>query len=77
MAKTIDDSERLARMTAVVADIESHISAWTGLLEAHIAALSPDRSPSGHDGDEGSSERGYAEHELRAMRRDLGALVQL
>jgi hypothetical protein len=64
-----------ANVMAAIEDIRPHVPAWIKLLETHIASLPPDRDPSGHDGDDGSSDRGYAEHELRAMKRDLGALL--
>ena len=63
------------KITQAIEDIRPHVPAWIMLLERHVASLPPDSFPSGHDGDEGSCERGYAEHELRAMKRDLAALL--
>jgi len=63
------------KVTQAIEDVRPHVPAWIKLLERHVASLPPDRTPSGHDGDEGSSERSYAEHELQAMKRDLPALL--
>jgi hypothetical protein len=64
--------DRLAALDAAVTDIRPHVETWIMLLESYVARLPP-------DGPAGSSEanRSYAEHELRAMRRDLGALLAI
>ena len=67
--------DRLAALDAAVSDIRPHVPAWIALLEKYAASLPADRAPSGHDGDEGSTDRSYVEHELRAMRRDVSALL--
>lgn len=64
----------LLRIEQAVGDILPHVDAWIGLLERHVANLPPDREPSPEDSG-GSADRGYAEHELRAMRSALGALL--
>ena len=46
-------------------------------LSDQAASLEPERQPSGHDGDDGSSDRSFAEHEVRAAERDLGALLEM
>ena len=58
------------KLRAAVNEVRPHIPAWIALLEAHVESLPPD----GPDGS-GDCARSYAEHELRAMRRDLGALL--
>lgn len=52
-------------------EVAPHAGAWLALLSEHVETLPED----GLDGS-GDSARSYAEHELRAMRRDLGALGQ-
>lgn len=51
-------------------DVAPHVRAWTVLLEEHVQSLPEDGEPGS-----GDAARSYAEHELRAMRRDLGALT--
>lgn len=68
--RTALNVDRLATLEAAVADIRPHVGSWIKLLEAHVASLPPD-GPAGS----GDADRSYAEHELRAMRRDLGALL--
>jgi hypothetical protein len=53
----------------------AHASSWTDLLDKHARSLPEDRPPSGHDGDDGCYDHSYAEHELKAMRRELAALA--
>ena len=59
----------LLALESAVEEIRPHVDAWIGLLEEHVAGL-PEDGPQG-SGDAG---RSYAEHELVAMKRDLGAL---
>lgn len=61
-------------LASAVRDVLAHKDAWISLLTRHVATLPPDRPPSGYLGDHGSTEQSYAQHELQAMRRDLGAL---
>ena len=60
------------KTAAAVEDIRPHVPHWIALLEAHVASLPPD----GPDGS-GEADRSFAEHELRAMKRDLGALLSV
>jgi hypothetical protein len=57
-------------IASVIADIRPHVPHWIDLLEAYVASLPPD----GPDGS-GETDRSFAEHELRAMKRELGALL--
>ncbi len=59
----------LVRIEAAVGDVRMHVNAWINLLDDYVKTLPPD-SPLGS----GEADRSYAEHELHAMRRDLGAL---
>ena len=53
-----------------IEDIRPHVPHWIGLMEAYVASLPPD-GPMGS----GDADRSFAEHELHAMKRDLGALI--
>ena len=66
---------RLSLMDVAVADIRPHLQSWTTLLERHRDSLPPDTPESAEE--EACYERSYVEHELRAMRRDLGALLAI
>lgn len=66
--------DRLAALDAAVADIRPHAHAWIELLERYVSSLPPDGPVDPHTG-ESACDRSYAEHELRAMRRDLAALL--
>lgn len=63
-------AKRMAAST--VNDIRPHFDAWVKLLTAYVNSLPPDIAPTAES--EGRSDRSYAEHELNAMKRDLGAL---
>lgn len=52
-------------------DCAPHIPAWIALLEAYVETL-----PLDHAGGDCDAARSYALHELRAMKRDLGALAE-
>jgi hypothetical protein len=58
------------QLTLIIEDIRQHVPAWIGLLEEHVARLSEDGLLGTSDG-----ARSYAEHELKAMKRDLTALL--
>jgi hypothetical protein len=66
------DYSEYMRLKQVADDIQPHVDAWIRLIERHVAQLPPD-TPQTPESD-GCSDRGYAEHELNAMRRDLRAL---
>lgn len=57
---------------AAIEDIRPHFAAWTALLEIYVDSLPPDSVLNDND-----AARSYAEHELRAMHRDLGALLAI
>lgn len=67
-------SHRLAELCQHVEAIRPHAQAWIQLLEAYRDALPHDRPPTPEDPD-GCSDRSYVDHEINAMRRDLGALL--
>lgn len=58
-----------------IEDIRSHAAAWIKLLTAYVNSLPPDTPPTAEN--EGNADRSYAEHELRAMKRDLAALLAI
>jgi hypothetical protein len=62
-----------ATLRAAVEDVRPHASAWIRLLSAYVDSLPPDTTDTPER--VGCSDRSYAEHELRAMKRDLGALL--
>ncbi len=55
-----------------VQDIRPHIDTWISLLRTYVTSLPYDRLETSQDN--GNSDRSYAEHELKAMIRDLNAL---
>lgn len=55
--------------------VRTHADAWIGLLAALVETLPPDTAPT-PENPAGQCSRSYAEHELRAMQRDLSALVR-
>lgn len=59
------------KMKAAIEDVIPHIGAWTALLEARVESM----EASGPDG-EGDADLTHAQHELRAMKRDLATLAQ-
>lgn len=63
------------RMRAAIEDVRSHVDAWVSLLAEYVSTLPPDTQPTSEDS-AGLSDRSYAEHELRAMNRDLAALIK-
>ena len=65
--------DRLTAFETAAGDIGSHIPAWTGILERYLDSPPPDVPQSAEHPD--TSDRSYIEHELRAMRRDLAALM--
>lgn len=54
-------------------DVAAHVDAWINLLRRHIASLPDDLPETAHE--DGTSDKSYAQHELRAMERDLPALL--
>lgn len=58
-----------------IEEVRPHYSAWVQLLTDYTNTLPPDTAPTPES--EGDTRRGYAEHELSAMKRDLGALLHL
>ena len=59
---------------AEIENIRPHVSAWIALLQTYMDSL-PATSGGLIDDDEAA--RSYAQHELRAMQRDLGALLAI
>lgn len=67
--------DRLQTLEFAVNEVRPHFDAWVRLLEEHRASLPPDSPPTPEN--DGVSDRSYVEHELQAMKRDLGALLDL
>ena len=67
--------DRLAALEAAIEEIRPHADAWISLMEAYVASLPPDTPETPEQA--GTADRSYAEHELRAMRRDLAALLAI
>lgn len=57
-----------------IEQIRSHVGAWIGLLQTYVDSLPPESLNLINDDD---AARSYAEYELRAMKRDLGALIAI
>ena len=72
--KAMETSVDAGPALAAVAGIRPHVPSWVGMLEAYAASLPPDTGPDSSGG-EGSTSRGRVEHEVAAMKRDLGALL--
>ena len=66
-------TEAMAALSEAADAVRTHVSAWTKLLATHAAGLPEDRIDTAEEA--GTAERGYAEHELAALRRDLPPLV--
>jgi hypothetical protein len=66
---------REVKLDRAIADIRPHAAAWIKLLTAYVNSLPPDTEPTAES--EGNADRSYAEHELRAMKRDLTALLAI
>ena len=56
-------------------EVRPHFRAWVGLLEDHRESLPPDSPPTPER--DGVSDRSHVSHELQALKRDLGALLDL
>jgi hypothetical protein len=62
-------NSELAHLHHAVDEVVPHVPAWIKLVERYVASLPPD----GSEGS-GQADRSHAEHELAAMKRDLGTL---
>ncbi len=63
----------LHKLQTAIAEVRPHVDAWIYLLSSYVDSLPPDTQPTAES--DGTADRSYAEHELRAMKRDLVALV--
>jgi hypothetical protein len=70
---TETEHAKFVRLKFYVSEIKPHVSAWIDLLETHVRSLPEDAQETPEA--PGLSDKSYAEHELLAMKRDLGSLV--